>query len=232
MNLDFKIFLNGITELVSQIPPVIITAMAGVVVAIITLSFSEPRKNNFVNRFKKRQIKTAIYKEIMCIYLSALCVERENRKYQAKNIVKITTGQMSAYNWAKSEPAIFYQLEDYTLIHIVYAVISLVNEKNNTVILSHETEDKTNNIILAINAFMENDLSDKKLLKEISLKLPVVNDVDLKKEIEDKILHKGNILNTSIVASEKTRSLPPPPASVFTNPAPQATIITPPKNIK
>lgn len=110
--------------MVSQIPPVIITAIAGVVVAIITLSFSEPRKNNFVNRFKKRQIKTAIYKKIMCIYLSTLCVERENRKYQAKNIVKITTGQMSAYNWAKSEPAIFYQLESLHLPHFLQRIMS------------------------------------------------------------------------------------------------------------
>ncbi|MBD1856458.1 MULTISPECIES: hypothetical protein [Leptolyngbya] len=109
---------------------IIIAAVLGFITAV----FTEPIKNHFSVKVKKKQIRIGLYKEITSIYEGLrLYLRASENNPQSVSILDILGSDFSCYEYAKKEPVIFYQLREATLINLIYQNITTLKQKDDSI---------------------------------------------------------------------------------------------------
>jgi hypothetical protein len=164
---------------------------AGFVTTLTTIFLSEPIKIYFTNQSKKNNLRKAIYSEILVIYdrLFYFLVTIEERGFNI-DFSTVVNIDFDCYKYAKSDPSLFYKLEEAVLINQFYSNIHILKENEKEI-----SREKHIQLAKLVVFQMEILLANKKLNK--SLVLSVSKELGLNGRIR-------KIINKSLKAGEVT----------------------------
>jgi len=144
---------------------IIISVLTGFIPAFL----GEPVKIYFTNKSKKKNLRKALYREIVLIYdnLFQALVAVEEKGIEI-NLSKVVNGDFDCYKYAKSEMALFYQMDEASLINKFYSNVHLLNQEDG----DRSNMDKhimlAKLIILQMESLIINQQFDRELLLAVS----------------------------------------------------------------
>ncbi|NJO76618.1 MAG: hypothetical protein HC833_24505 [Leptolyngbyaceae cyanobacterium RM1_406_9] len=148
--------------------------LISVFAGFITAFLAEPVKVYFTNRAKKNNLRRSLYGEILNIYssLSNFLVSIEERGIQIP-FLKVVDTNFNCYNFAKSDPTLFYQLKEANSVNQIYSNIELLKQEHETGVESDKAVSLVKLVILQIELLLTTKKFDKKTVLKYCTGLPI-----------------------------------------------------------
>jgi hypothetical protein len=150
----------------------------------LTAFLAEPIKIFFTNQSRENNIKATIYSEIILIYEKFIIVLSMYEKSPSESdFSSMLNGKFDCYEYAKSEPSIFYKFPEAASINRIYENLNLIKRKYEDGIDPERISKSLKLSILEIETLFARSQRNKKLI------LRLIKHSSLKGRIE-KIINK------------------------------------------
>jgi hypothetical protein len=149
----------------------IIEPVLATLLGFLAAFFAEPVKTTFLHKQKVQNLRKALYKEILSlldsirIYIDASSNEDINMK--DFSISSFLMSDFEAYQFAMSEPLLFYELPESQYINRIYKHIQLFKSIEKNCVNSELKKELSEKYIKLIFIAFEEGKFDRRLLKSI-----------------------------------------------------------------
>lgn len=169
--------------------------LISVFAGFITAFLAEPVKVYFTNKAKNRNLRRALYGELLGIYNSLLTflVSAEERGINVP-FSKVVNTNFDCYKFAKSDPALFYQLKEASVISQAYNNIELLKQEAESGIEIEKSISIAKLIVFQIESLLQNKKLNQRIVMEYCKGLLVENRV---KNLFSKKLQAGDVMSLS-----------------------------------
>lgn len=169
--------------------------LISVFAGFITAFLAEPVKVYFTNKAKNRNLRRALYGELLGIYNSLLTflVSAEERGINVP-FSKVVNTNFDCYKFAKSDPALFYQLKEASVISQAYNNIALLKQEAESGIEIEKSISIAKLIVFQIESLMQNKKLNQRIVMDYCKGLLVENRV---KNLFSKKLQAGDVMSLS-----------------------------------
>lgn len=175
-----------VTEIMTTSPPPSLVeanweylkTLISVFAGFITAFLAEPVKTYFTDKAKKRNLRRSLYGELLGIYnsLFTFLVSTEERGIHIP-FSKVIDTNFDCYKFAKSDPALFYQLKEASIISQTYNNIALLKQEAESGIEIEKSISIVKLIVLQIESFLQYKKLNQRMAVEYCKGLPVENRV-------------------------------------------------------
>lgn len=146
----------------------LVATISGFVIAFI----AEPIKDTFSYYRKRKRLKNAIYREIIYIYEQLFF--HQNRFHKEGKLLSIHNlfhFDMEAYQAAKAEPLVFYDMPESSLIKSVYSSVAWYMEESKSNNIDSQI-DAIENLMRQIEVTLRSSKFNRKQILEHSRGMP------------------------------------------------------------
>lgn len=145
-------------------------AIISVLAGFITAFYAEPFKIYFTNKSKINNLRKALYSEIVVIYdrLFHYLIAVEGKGLDI-DIAKVVNTDFDCYKYAKSDPSLFYRLEEAVMINQFYNNVHLLKQEDTeTNTESKKSIQVAKLVVLQMEVLLASNKLDKKLILEVA----------------------------------------------------------------